>query len=78
MYLKVNEPMKMYIDNASAISLVKNLVAHRRNKHIKTRFQFLRGQVEKKKIEVLHCKIENQVANMLTKPLKCDQLMKLR
>ena len=70
--------MKMYIDNTSAISLAKNPITHRRSKHIKTRFHFLRDQVEKKKIEVVHYKIENQIADILTKPLRCDRYMKLK
>ena len=76
--LKVNELLKMYVDNASAISLAKNPVAHRRSKHIETRFHFLRDQVEKKKIEVLHYKIENHIVDILTKPSMCDRFMKLR
>lgn len=43
--IKVNKPVKLMIDNKQTISLAKNLVLHERNKHIDTKFHFLRNQV---------------------------------
>ncbi|XP_050890341.1 uncharacterized protein LOC127095737 [Lathyrus oleraceus] len=39
--IKVNKPVKLMIDNKSAISLVKNSVLHGRSKHIDIKFHFL-------------------------------------
>lgn len=40
-------PIILYIDNKSAINPVKNLVFHRRSKHIVTRYQFIRECIER-------------------------------
>ncbi|CAL0332983.1 unnamed protein product [Lupinus luteus] len=58
--LKVEEDMKieLRIDNKSAINLAKNPVSHGRSKHIETRYHFLRDQVSKKKVELVHCNTE--------------------
>lgn len=48
--------MTMKIDNMSAIKLTKNLIAHRRSKHIKMGFHYLREQVESKKFSLKHCR----------------------
>jgi len=37
------------VDNQSTINLAKNPISHGRNKHIETKFPFLREQVGKKK-----------------------------
>lgn len=42
MLLQVPKPMKLLIDNQSAIDLAKHPVAHGRSKHIETRLHFLR------------------------------------
>ncbi|GKU92535.1 hypothetical protein SLEP1_g6248 [Rubroshorea leprosula] len=59
-------------------NLAKNPVTHGRSKHIDVRYHFLRDQVGKKAIELVYCKSENQVANILTKPLKFEAFIKLR
>jgi hypothetical protein len=41
-------------DNTSAISLAKNLVLHSKTKHIEVRYHFLRDNVEKGKISLIH------------------------
>lgn len=40
-------PLKLFIDNKSAIDLAKNPVFHGRSKHIDIRFHFIRDCVEK-------------------------------
>jgi len=70
MQLMEDEKMELRVDSKSAIDLAKNPVAHGRSKHIETRFHFLRDQVNKGNLEVVHCKTEEQVADLLTKPLK--------
>ncbi|XP_050915125.1 uncharacterized protein LOC127130099 [Lathyrus oleraceus] len=51
----VSKPVKLTIDNKSAISLAKNLVLHGRSKHIDTKFHFLRNHVQNGVLEVVHC-----------------------
>jgi len=53
--IKLKEPIKLLIDNKYAINLAKNPIAHGKNKHIETRFHYLRDQVNKSNIKVEYC-----------------------
>ena len=55
-------------DNSSAIALSKNSVFHKRTKHIDTKFHFIRELVNNGEIVLQHCIIEDQFADILTKP----------
>lgn len=76
--LKENERMEMMVGSKSAIDLAKHPIVHRRSKHIETRFHFLRDQVNKGKLEIMHYKTGEQVADLLTKPLKISSFQYLR
>jgi len=65
-----DEKMELRIDSKSAIDLAKHPVAHDKSKHIETKFHFLRDQVNNGKFEVKHYKTDEQIADLLTKPLK--------
>ncbi|RVW42604.1 Retrovirus-related Pol polyprotein from transposon RE1 [Vitis vinifera] len=65
-------------DNSSTIKLSKNPVMHGRNKHIDVRFHFLRDLTRKGVVELKHCGTQEQVADIMTKPLKLDVFLKLR
>jgi hypothetical protein len=56
-------------DSTSAISVAKNPVLHSKTKHIKVRYHFLRDNVEKGKIALIHVPTQDQLANIFTKPL---------
>ncbi|GAU47317.1 hypothetical protein TSUD_377910 [Trifolium subterraneum] len=66
------------IDNKSTINLAKNPVSHGKSKHIETRFQFLRDQVNKGKLSLEYCSTDDQQADILTKAVKRDRFLKLR
>ena len=59
----------IYCDNSSTIALSKNYVFHNRTKHIDTKFHYIRELVNNGEIVLQHCKIEEQYADILTKPL---------
>ena len=59
----------IYCDNSSAIALSKNSIFHKRTKHIDTKFHFIRELVNNGEIVLQHCRIEEQLADILTKPL---------
>ena len=63
-------PTEIYIDNRSAIALAKNPVCHERSKHINIRHHFIREHVKNKEVELISCKINDQVVDIFTKPLK--------
>jgi hypothetical protein len=44
-------------------------VLHSRTKDIEVRYHFLRDNVEKGNIDIIHVPIEKQLAGILTKPL---------
>ena len=65
-------------DNSSTIKLSKNPVMHGRSKHIDVRFHFLRDLTRDGVVELKHCVTQEQVADIMTKPLKLDMFLKLR
>eukprot|EP00253_Pinus_taeda_P035427 PITA_35427 len=60
----------IFCDNSSAIALSKNSVFHKRTKHIDTRFHYIRELVNNGEIVLKHCRTQEQVADILTKPLE--------
>nr|GEZ88022.1 putative ribonuclease H-like domain-containing protein [Tanacetum cinerariifolium] len=58
---------KIYIDNNSAICIVKNPVYHSKTKHKEIRHHFIRDCFEKKLISVDHIHADENVADLLTK-----------
>jgi len=78
MDIEVSRPITLFIDNKSAINLARNPVLHGRSKHIDAKFHFLREQVNKEALQIVHCSTELQLADMFTKPLKVDRFIKLR
>ncbi|KAM7502462.1 hypothetical protein LguiB_001366 [Lonicera macranthoides] len=65
-------------DNSSTIKLSKNPILHGRCKHIHVRFHFLRDLANNGVVNLVHCGSSNQIADILTKPLKLDTFLKLR
>jgi hypothetical protein len=76
--------VKMFTDNQSSISVMKNPVGHSRMKHIELQAYFIRDLVEQEKVEFSYVPTELQVADSLTKAvpkekvLLCNQLMGLK
>ena len=65
-------------DNSSSIKLSKNPVLHGRSKHIDIRFHFLRELVKTNVVNLSYCNTQNQVVDIMTKPLKLEVFQKLR
>ena len=59
----------LFYDNESAIKLSKNPVQHSKTKHIQIHHHFLRHHVNKEYIEIIHVNTEDQLEDILTKPL---------
>jgi len=59
----------IFCDNNSVISLSKNSMFHNRMKHIDTKFHYIRELVHNGEIVLQHCRTQEQVADILTKPL---------
>ncbi|GJW26269.1 hypothetical protein Tco_0040080, partial [Tanacetum coccineum] len=65
-------------DNKGAIYFIKNPVQHSRTKHIKIRHHFLRDNVQKGNISIEKVSLEDNIADILTKPLKHEPFNYLR
>jgi hypothetical protein len=66
------------IDNKAAIDLVKNPVHHGRSKHIHIRYHFVRECATEGRIEIQFVGTNDQLADILTKPLSCIRFMELK
>ena len=65
-------------DNKGAIDLSKNPVQHTRTKHIEIRHHFLRDNVQKGNISIEKVSSEDNIADILIKPLKREHFNLLR
>jgi hypothetical protein len=72
------EPTPIYCDNSSAITLSKNQVFNKKNKHIDIRYHFIRELVNEDVITVKFCKSADQQADIFTKPLGTETFVSLR
>ena len=62
-------PVKLLIDNQSAMSLAKNATFHEQTKHIAIRHHYIREKVDEGEIILEYLPTAEQVADILTKPL---------
>jgi hypothetical protein len=76
--VEYDEPIPIYCDNTSAISISKNPVMHSKTKHIPIKYHFLREQVAEKNIRVEYVGTKEQVADIFTKPLPREAFEYLR
>ena len=65
-------------DNKCAIDLSKNPVQHSCTKHIEIRHHFLRDNVQKVNISIEKVPSQDNIADILTKPLKRESFYYLR
>jgi hypothetical protein len=68
----------IFCDNSSSIKLSKNPILHGRCKHIDVRFHFLRDLTKEGIVELVHCKTQDQLADIMTKPLKLENYYSIR
>lgn len=68
----------MFEDNQGCIALAKNPTNHSRIKHIDIKYHFIRDRIERKDIELRYIETENNLADVMTKPLAKDRFIDLR
>jgi hypothetical protein len=79
--LPSNKPIvhcRVFEDNSGAVELSTVFKFRPRTKHINTKYHHFRSYVERKLISILKVMTENQLADMLTKPLNAETLQKHR
>ncbi|GJZ57166.1 hypothetical protein Tco_0612660 [Tanacetum coccineum] len=75
--VRLNDVLIM-CDNKGVIDLSKNPMKHSRTKHIEIRHHFLRDNVQKGHISIEKVSFEDNIADILTKPLKRESFNYLR
>jgi hypothetical protein len=75
---KESDTLLLYVDNKAAISVIKNLVMHDWSKHIEIRFHYIRECLERGLIKVDFIRTEEQLDDILTKPLARVKFEELR
>ena len=63
------EPTVIHCDNQSCIKLTENPVFHDRSKHIEIKYHFIRDVVQRGAVKLQYIRTDEQVADILTKPL---------
>lgn len=63
------EPITIYTDSQSCISMIKNQKFSNRSKHIDTRYHYIRDQVGSGYISLKYCPTAENTADLFTKPL---------
>jgi hypothetical protein len=71
-------PIPLLCDNQSAIRLAKNPEFHQRTKHVDIKYHFIREQLKNGVIDMQYVGTDDQLADMLTKPLETSRFQKLR
>ncbi|CAL5428100.1 unnamed protein product [Camellia sinensis] len=69
LHIKQTNPMRLYCDNKSACDIAHNPVQHDRTKHVEVDRHFIKEKLETKIIEVPHVRSQDQLADVLTKPV---------
>nr|KYP72830.1 Copia protein [Cajanus cajan] len=72
------EPTVLWCDNKSAISIAKNPIQHGRTKHINVKFHAIREAEKNGDVQLMYCRSEEQLADILTKALPSAKFNELR
>ena len=59
----------IHCDNQSCVKLSENPVFHDRSKHIEIKYHYIRDMVQRGAMKLLYVATEEQIADVLTKPL---------
>jgi hypothetical protein len=75
---RYDKPIKLFVDNQSAILLCTTLKQSHKVKHINVRITFLRELVDAKFLSIHFVGTEDNTSDVLTKPLGKDPYVKHR
>ena len=76
--IPISEPVPIYGDNQGAISLIKNPIVSNRSKHIDVKHHFVREKFAAKCIDVIYVGTDDNVADVFTKPVTKNKLVRFR
>jgi hypothetical protein len=69
--------VELRVDSKSALTLAKNLIFHEWSKHIRVRYHFIRGYLEEGSFKACYINTKDQLADLLTKPLRRIKFLEL-
>ena len=73
-----NTPTVLHCDNKSAITVAHNPSNGRRTKHLSVKYHFLKDCIENKHIKLQYISSEENISDLLTKPMTGNRFVKLR
>lgn len=76
-HIVIDRPTIIFEDNIGCIALSNNPVFHKRTKHIDIKYHFVREKVEDGVIEIRYLPTNQQLADILTKPLSKQRIILL-
>lgn len=76
--IQINDPITIKTDSQSAMALSTSQKASNRSKHIDLRYHYIRDMVQQNKYKLEYVSTEDNVADMLTKPLGSIRIARLR
>lgn len=76
--LNSKNPIKLYLDNKSAIIFAEEPMVQQRSRHIDVKYHYIREKVNDKLLELEFIPTKEMTADILTKPLPAPQFRKLR
>jgi len=62
-------PTTLYVDNQSAIKLIKSGQMNWQSKHIDVRYHYISEKLNENLFQLQYCRSEDQLADIFTKPL---------
>lgn len=76
--IDIDETTNIFTDSQSCMKIITNDGFSDRSKHIDTKYHYTRDMVERSEVELVYCPTDENIADMLTKPLGSVKLAKLR
>ena len=76
--MEQNKGIELFLDNQAAIAISHNPIFHGKTKHFNIKLFFLREVQKDGDITLVYCKMEEQLANIFTKPLSVSKFELIR
>lgn len=76
--ISIEKPTTVNVDNQSCMSMVEREKFSNRTKHVDTKYHFVQDMKEKGDILLKYCPTEENIADMMTKPLQNIKISKHR
>ena len=76
--VEYDEPIPIYCNNTSSISILDNSMMHSKTKNIPIKYHFLRDQVVENNIRVEYVGTKEQVVDIFIKPLPWESFKYIR